>query len=75
MTKVPLAIQLAYLDGTTCMLMNDLPDWLSSRLARIESSCLGASVATVVRPHSLNQSSDLLRGHVACRVAIARGYT
>ena len=73
MTRVPLAIQLAYLNGTTCALMNDLSGWLPSRPARFESSCLGAIVAMVVRPLSLNQSSNLLRRRVACRVAIARG--
>ena len=73
MTRVPLAIQLAYLDGTTCALMKDLSGWLPSRPSRFESSCLGASVATVACPHSLNQSFDLLRRRVACRVTIARG--
>ena len=71
--RVPLAIQLACLDGTMCALMKNLSGWLPSRPTRFKSSCLGASVATVVRTHSLNQSSNLLRRRVACRVAIARG--
>ena len=37
-TRVPRAIQLTYLDGTTCALMKDLPGWLPSCLARFESS-------------------------------------
>ena len=36
-TRVPRAIQLAYLDGTTCALMKDLLGWLPSRPARFES--------------------------------------